>query len=139
MELTKEQESKITKFYQYLGTRFTEIEASSDGAPITVCARDEKGDEYWIRLEYTPTGTIGDILYTGATIENMTFYQMYALVSNNQSVFHIEMYDDGYALWFINDVTPQQMKVTDNHTMIGITSALHVEDTRTTIPTSFPL
>jgi hypothetical protein len=45
MELTKEQESKIAKFYQYLGPRFTEIEAASEGAPITICARDEKGDE----------------------------------------------------------------------------------------------
>jgi len=139
MELTKKQQETIAKFYGYLGARFTEIEAASEGAPITICARDSEGKEYWIRLEYMPEGTIGDILHTGATIENMIFYQMYALVSNDQSVFHMQMYDDGYALWFINDITPEQMKVTDEFTMIGITSALHVEDKRTSIPTKFHL
>jgi len=139
MKLTKTQEKTIAKFYEYLGVRFVEIEAASKGAPITVCARDEKGDEYWIRLEYNEKGTIGDILHTGAKIENVIFYQLYALVSNGQSVFHMEMYDDGYALWFVNDLTPEQIKVTEENTMIGITSALHIEDKRTTIPTSFNL
>jgi hypothetical protein len=139
MELTKEQEETIAKFYGYLGTRFTEIEAASPNAPITVCCTDEKGDKYWIRLvdNSKSTDTITNIMETGTKIENTIFYQLYALVSNDQSVFHMEMYKDGYALWFINDITPEQMKVTDEFTMIGITSALHVEDKRDAIPTKF--
>jgi len=131
MKLSKQLEQTIAKFYEYLGSRFKEIEAASEGAPITICARDEEGKEYWIRLEYSPENTIVDILSTGTKIENVIFYQLYALVSNNQNVFHMKMYDDGYALWFINDLSPEQIKVTDENTLIGITSALHVEDRRT--------
>jgi hypothetical protein len=139
MKLTKEQEETIAKFYGYLGTRFTEIEAASPNAPITVCCTDADDKKYWIRLvdNSESTDTITNIMETGTKIENTIFYQLYALVSNDQSVFHMEMYKDGYALWFINDITPEQMKVTDEFTMIGITSALHVEDKRESIPTKF--
>jgi len=139
MELTTQQQQTIAHFYEYLGARFTEIEAASPNAPITIVATDEKGDKYWIRLvnNVDYLDTITSIMETGTKIENTIFYQLYALVSNEQNVFHMEMYKDGYALWFINDITPEQMKVTDEFTMIGITSALHVEDKREAIPTKF--
>jgi hypothetical protein len=125
--LTKEKEELIGEFYRHLGQRFKTIEVASENAPITICATDEEDKQYWIRLVDNFDKSVKTIEYTGTKIDNITFYQLYAIVSNDQNVFHMELFNDGYALWFINDLTPNQMKVTDDETFIGIASSLHVE------------
>ena len=125
--LSLEKEIKIKEFYKYLGPRFKEIHNTSDGAPVDICAIDSEEKEYWIRLVNNLDTSITNIQYTGIKIENVTFYQLYAMVSNNQSVFHMELFNDGFALFFINDLTPEQLKITEEYTMIGVSSALHIE------------
>jgi hypothetical protein len=40
----------------------------------------------------------------------------------------MSIYNDGYILFFLNDcLTPEQLKVTDEFTLIGVASALHIE------------
>ena len=125
--LTSEKEELIGEFYRHLGQRFKTIEVASENAPITICATDEEDKQYWIRLVGNFDQSVNTIAETGTKIENVTFYQLYSMVSEGLSVFHMELFKDGYALWFINDLTPEQMKVTDDETFIGITSTLHVE------------
>ena len=125
--LTKEKEELIGEFHRHLGQRFKTIEVASENAPITICATDEEDKQYWIRLVGNLNDSVNTIAETGTKIENVTFYQLYAMVSEGLNIFHMELFNDGYALWFINDLTPEQIKVTDDETFIGITSTLHVE------------
>jgi hypothetical protein len=125
--LSPEKEIKIREFYKWLGPRFKEIHNTSEGAPVDICALDPEDKEYWIRLVNNLDKSVLSIENTGTKIDNVTFYQLYAMVSNEQNVFHMELFNDGFALWFVNDLTPEQMKVTDEFTMIGITSVLHLE------------
>ena len=127
MNLTNEQEIKIKEFYRHLGPRFKEIQAASEGAPIDICAVDNEDKEYWIRLVNNLHLSVDTMSNTGTKIENITFYQLYSMVSNDQNVFHMELFNDGYILWYINDLTPEQLHVKDEYTLIGITSALHVQ------------
>jgi len=127
MEISKQTEQSIAEFYRHLGQRFKEVEVASEGAPITVCARDNEDKEYWIRLVNNLNTSVETRLHTGTTIENVVFYGLYSLVSNDQNVFHMELFNDGYILWYINDLTPEQMRVTDEEVAIGVTSALHVQ------------
>ena len=140
MKITKTLEKKIAKFSEYLGARFKTIEIASEGAPITVVCHDEEDKQYMIRIEYNPKGSISSIKQTGIKFENVLFYQLYALVSNDQNVFMMKMFNDGYALWFLNELSPEEIKVTEEDTYIGITSVLHLEDgpasiTKVGIPT----
>ena len=128
IKLTKTTEKKIAKFTEYLGARFKTIEIASEGAPITVVCHDEEDKEYMIRIEYNPKGTVASIKETGIKLENVIFYQLYALVSNNQNVFMMKMFKDGYGLWFLNELSPEEIRVTEEDTYIGITSVLHLED-----------
>ncbi len=136
--LTPEQEIKIREFYKWLGPRFKEIHNASEGAPIDICAIDNEDKEYWIKLTNKLSESVSSIEFTGVTIENTHFYQLYAMVSNDQSVFYMELFKDGFALFFLNDLTPEQLKVTDEVTMIGITSALHVEVPKENVPHTTP-
>lgn len=128
MKISKTLEKKLTKFTEYLGARFKTIEIASEGAPITVVCHDEEDKEYMIRIEYNPKGTVASIKETGIKLENTVFYQLYSLVSNNQNVFVMKMFKDGYGLWFINELSPEEIRVTEEDTYIGITSVLHLED-----------
>jgi hypothetical protein len=88
----------------------------------------------------TPKGNEG-IKQTGIKLENVIFYQLYALVTNDQNVFMMKMFNDGYALWFLNELTPEEIRVTEEHTYIGVTSVLHLEEggaaiTKISIPTA---
>ena len=133
MKISKTLEKKLTKFTEYLGARFKTIEIASEGAPITVVCNDEEDKAYMIRIEYDPKGSIESIKQTGIKLENVIFYQLYALVSNDQNVFMMKMFNDGYALWFLNELTPEEIRVTEDHTYIGITSVLHLEEKGATI------
>ena len=140
MKVSKTLQKKLTKFTEYLGARFKTIEIASEGAPITVVCHDEEDKEYMIRIEYNPKGTVASIKETGIKLENTVFYQLYSLVSNNQNVFVMKMFKDGYGLWFINELSPEEIRVTEDHTYIGVTSVLHLEEngaaiTKISIPT----
>jgi hypothetical protein len=43
------------------------------------------------------------------------------------NIFWFEAFEDGYMLFYLNDcLTPEQLKVTEEFTLIGVTSALHI-------------
>jgi len=128
MELSKKQEELIGKFYYHLGDRFPVIEAASEGAPVTICAYDTENKEYYIYLDDKLENSIYQYDTTGIKIDNVHFYQLYGMASEGLNVFHMTLCVDGYALFYLNDcLTPEQLKVTEEFTLIGITSALHVE------------
>jgi hypothetical protein len=50
------------------------------------------------------------------------------MVSQGMNVFWFEVFNDGYMIFYLNDCcTPEQLNVLDEVTLIGVTSALHVE------------
>ncbi len=117
----------IAHFFKWLGSRFKEIHEASENAPITCMCTDEEGKEYYVRIVYNEKMSSSDIELTGIKIENVTFYQMYSMVSEGLNVFHFEAFQDGYCLWYLNDLTPESIKVVDEYTLIGISSCLHHE------------
>ena len=117
----------IFQFYKHLGNRFKEIHEASEGAPITCMAVDEEGKEYYIRIVYNNNISSTSIQFSGTKVENKIFYQLYSMVSEGLNVFHFEAFEDGYCLWYLNDCTPDSIKVVDDYTLIGISSCLHHE------------
>lgn len=121
-------EEKIKIFYKWLGPRFETFEQASEGAPISFLAKDPQGQEYYVHVEIAKEPSVKDRERTGIKIENTHFYHLYAMASQGQNIFWFESFDDGYILFFLNDcLTPEQMKVTEEHTYIGVASALHIE------------
>jgi hypothetical protein len=50
------------------------------------------------------------------------------MISQGMNVFWYEAFEDGYMLFYLNDCcTPEQLNVLDEATLIGVTSALHVQ------------
>jgi hypothetical protein len=130
-------EDKAKIFYKWLGQRFPKFEIASEGAPISFLAKDDEDKEYYIHVEIANEPSVKDRRTTGIKIENTHFYHLYAMASQEQNVFWFEAFADGYMLFFLNDcLTPEQMKVTEEATYIGITSALHVEESTITVPSS---
>jgi hypothetical protein len=128
MKLTKKQEKLIAQFHKHLGERFPVIEVASKNAPVTICAYDEDEKSYWVYLEDKLTESVSDNDTTGIKVENTHFYHLYALMSEGSNCFWMSLYKDGYILFFLNDcLTPEQLKVTDTDTWIGVASSLHIE------------
>jgi hypothetical protein len=122
------QQKLITEFAKHLGERFPVIEVASEGAPITIVAKDAEGKEYWLYLEDKLKKSIEPYTTTGIKIENTHFYNLYALMSQGSNVFWMSLFEDGYILFYLNDcLTPEQLKVTETHTLIGVASSLHIE------------
>lgn len=121
----------IAEFYKWLGNRFKEIHEASPGAPITCMCTDEEGKEYYIRINYNKGASSAEIQQTGCQIENTIFYQLYSMVSEGMNVFNYEGFEDGFALWYLNDCTPETIKVVEEHTLLGIASVLHHEFPKT--------
>ena len=137
MELTKDQDLKISKFYHYLGARFRTIEVASPDAPVTCLAKDDEGKEYYMSIEIEEDRSVQEILQTGIVFENVKFYALYAMVTNEMNVFHMHIFKDGYGLFFINEVSPEELKVTEDKTYIGVASALHIQnDAEIILPSS---
>jgi hypothetical protein len=121
-------EDKIKVFYQALGARFQTFEQASEGAPISFLAKDMEDNEYYVHVEIANEPSVKDRQHTGIKIANTHFYHLYAMASQGQNIFWFESFADGYMLFYINDcLTPEQMKVTEEFTAIGVSSALHVE------------
>lgn len=130
-------EDKIKIFYQWLGARFNTFEQASEGAPISFLAKDPEENEYYVHVEIAAEPSVKQREHTGIKIANTHFYHLYAMASQGQNIFWFEAFEDGYMLFYINDcLTPEQMKVTDEFTAIGVASALHVEKGQVATPSA---
>ena len=128
MTFTNEQKTKI--FNDWLGGRFKTFEVASDNAPISFLARDNDDKEYDVHVNVAKELSINDNnrYETGIVIENKHFYTLYGMVSQDMNVFWFEVFNDGYMIFYLNDTcTPEQLNVLEEVTLIGVTSALHVE------------
>jgi len=131
MNLDKLTQEKVDAFAKLLGPRFPKIEVASPGAPITLVATDPEDKSYYVRVELQD-GSVEDLRGTGLALENKDFYQLSQLMLSGANVFVIAIFSDGFVLWYLNDVDKEQMKITDEITLIGITSALHIESAKDT-------
>lgn len=130
-------EDKIKIFYQFLGPRFNTFEQASEGAPVSFLAKDAEDKEYYVHVEIANERSVTERERTGIKIANTHFYHLYAMASQGQNIFWFEVFEDGYMLFYLNDcMTPEQMKVTDEFTMIGVASALHIEKVSYATPSS---
>lgn len=130
MNLDKETQEKVDQFTKLLGSRFPKIEVASPGAPITVVATDPEDKQYYIRVDLDDR-SINTIKNNGIQLENKDYYQLAQLMMSGANVFELVIFPDGFVLWFLNDVDKDQMKVTKEYTLIGVASALHIEDGNT--------
>jgi hypothetical protein len=65
---------------------------------------------------------------TGIAIENKYFYTLYGMMSQGMNIFWFVAFNDGYILFYLNDcITPEQLNVLSEQTLIGVASALHIE------------
>jgi hypothetical protein len=128
-QFTNEEKAKI--FNDWLGSRFKSFEvASPDTAPISFVAKDTEDKDYYVFVNVAKELNIKDNNrdQTGIMIENAHFYTLYGMVSQGMNVFWFEAFNDGYMLFYLNDCcTPEQLNVLTEQTLIGVTSALHVE------------
>ncbi len=121
-------EEKAKIFHDYLGGRFKTFEVATENAPISFLAKDNEDKEYYVHVEVAPEKSVTEREFTGIKIDNTHFYHLYGMCSQGMNIFWFEAFEDGYMLFYINDcLTPEQLKVTDEFTMIGVASSLHIE------------
>jgi hypothetical protein len=126
MKLTNEDKIKI--FYGWLGQRFNTFEQASEGAPISFLAKDNEDKEYYVHLQVANEISVFEREKTGIAIENTHFYNLYAMMSQGQNVFWFVAFNDGFILFYLNDcLTPEQLNVLTEQTLIGVASALHIQ------------
>lgn len=126
MEFTNENKAQL--FHHWLGQRFKTFEVASENAPISFLAKDNEDKEYYIHVEVAKEKSVKERERTGIKIANTHFYHLYGMCSQGMNIFWFEVFEDGYIIFYLNDcLTPEQLKVTDEFTMIGVTSALHIE------------
>jgi hypothetical protein len=126
MKITNEDKIKI--FYDWLGPKFNTFEQASEDAPISFLAKDFDDKEYYVHVQVAEERNVESREQTGIKIENTHFYQLYGMASQGMNVFWMEAFEDGYMLFYINDcLTAEQLKVTNEFTLIGVASALHIE------------
>jgi len=127
MKVTNQDKAQI--FNEYLGARFKTFEiASPDTAPISFVATDYEDKQYFVYVEIPNEQYIKDRENTGIAIENAHFYHLYGMMSAGQNVFWFVAFNDGYILFYLNDcLTPEQLNVLPEQTLIGVASALHIE------------
>ena len=131
MKTTFSNQEKASIFHDFLGERFKSYEvASPDTAPISFVATDHEDKEYYIYLNVAKELSIKENNrdQTGIMIENAHFYHLYGMISQNMNVFWMECFNDGWMLFYLNDCcSAEQLNVLTEQTLIGVTSALHVE------------
>jgi hypothetical protein len=126
MKVTNQDKTKI--FNEYLGARFKTFEiASPDSAPISFVATDHEDKQYFVYVEIPNEEYVKDREHTGIAIENSHFYHLYGMMSAGQNVFWYVAFSDGYILFYLNDcLSPEQLNVLPEQTLIGTASALHI-------------
>jgi hypothetical protein len=123
---TNEEKAKI--FHEYLGERFKTFELASEGAPISFLCRDHEDKEYYIHVEIPNEKYVSERENTGIAIENKHFYTLYGMMSQGMNVFWYVAFEDGFMLFYLNDcITPEQLNVLTEQTLIGVASALHIQ------------
>lgn len=126
MKITNEDKAKI--FAEYLGQRFKTFEVASEDAPISFLCKDHDNKEYYVYVEVPNEQYIREREKTGIAIENKHFYTLYGMMSQNMNIFWFVAFNDGYILFYLNDcLTPEQLNVLPEQTLIGVASALHIE------------
>jgi hypothetical protein len=129
MKITNQDKAKV--FAEYLGQRFETFEVASENAPISFLAKDFEGKEYYVHVQVANERSVTSREHSGIAIENAHFYQLYGMASQGMNVFWMEAFEDGYMLFYINDcLTPEQLNVLPEQTLIGVASALHVQQDR---------
>lgn len=137
MNLDSITQKKINDFHKILGHRFKTIEVASPNAPITILAKDNEDKEYYIYIDDNSTESVKTKSQTGIKIDNKHFYHLYGMMSEQLNCFWFDYFNDGFILFYLNDcLTPEQLRVTDEFTMIGVASALHIEEPKVAIPTA---
>jgi hypothetical protein len=126
MKVSNTDKTKI--FAEYLGERFKTFEvASPDSAPVSFVATDHEDKQYFVYVEIPKEEYVSQRENTGIAIENAHFYQLYAMMSQGQNVFWYVAFSDGFMLFYLNDcLTPEQLNVLPEQTLIGAASALHI-------------
>jgi hypothetical protein len=126
MKIYNQDKAKI--FAEYLGQRFKTFEVASENAPISFLCTDHEDKEYYVYVEIPNEQYISQRENTGIAIENAHFYNLYGMMSAGQNVFWFVAFNDGYILFYLNDcLTPEQLNVMTEQTLIGVASALHIE------------
>lgn len=132
MEFTNENKAQL--FHHWLGQRFKTFEVASEGAPISFLAKDNEDKEYYIHVQVANEPSVKDREKTGIKIANTHFYTLYGMCSQDMNIFWFEVFEDGFMLFYLNDcLTPEQLKVTEEFTAIGVASALHIEIPKTIV------
>jgi len=132
MEFTNENKAQL--FHHWLGQRFKTFEVASENAPISFLAKDNEDKEYYVHVQVANEPSVKDREKTGIKIANTHFYHLYSMASQDMNIFWFEVFEDGYMIFYLNDcLTPTQLKVTDEFTMIGVASALHLELPKTIV------
>ena len=125
MKISNEDKARI--FHEYLGERFKTFELASEGAPISFLCRDYEDKEYYIHVEIPNEKYVSERENTGIAIENKHFYTLYGMMSQGMNVFWYVAFEDGFMLFYLNDcLTPEQLNVLPEQTLIGAASALHI-------------
>jgi hypothetical protein len=125
MKIYNQDKAKI--FAEYLGQRFKTFEVASEGAPISFLCTDHEGKEYYVYVEIPEEQYVSQRENTGIAIENAHFYNLYGMMSAGQNVFWFVAFNDGFILFYLNDcLTPEQLNVLTEQTLIGVASALHI-------------
>jgi hypothetical protein len=126
MKINNEEKAKI--FHEYLGERFKTFELASEGAPISFLCKDHEDKEYYIYVEVPNEKYVSERENTGIMIENKHFYTLYGMISQGMNVFWYVAFEDGFMLFYLNDcITPEQLNVLTEQTLIGAASALHIQ------------
>ena len=126
MKINNQDKTKI--FAEYLGARFKTFEVASEDAPISFLCRDYDDKEYYVYVEIPNEQYVKDREKTGIAIENKHFYTLYGMMSQGMNIFWFVAFNDGYILFYLNDcLTPEQLNVMTEQTLIGVASALHIE------------
>jgi len=126
MKINNQDRAKI--FAEYLGQRFKTFEVASEDAPISFLCRDYDDKEYYVHVEIPNEQYVKDRDKTGIAIENKHFYTLYGMMSSGMNIFWYVAFNDGYILYYLNDcLTPEQLNVLPEQTLIGVASALHIE------------
>ena len=119
---------KTKIFAEYLGTRFKTFEVASENAPISFLCKDHEDKEYYVYVEIPNEKYVSEREHTGIAIENKHFYSLYGMMSQGMNIFWYVAMEDGYILFYLNDcLTPEQLNVLPEQTLIGTASALHIQ------------
>ena len=126
MKINNQDKAKI--FAEYLGQRFKTFEVASEDAPISFLCRDYDDKEYYVYVEIPNEKYVRERENTGIMIENKHFYTLYGMMSQGMNIFWYVAFEDGFILFYLNDcLTPEQLNVMTEQTLIGVASALHIE------------